>query len=79
MLLKFFISDLRMASTPKKIKMSDEEKRAIGFLHDVSPVKTSKNNRKYFNATMQTSTGYETVVSFKSEAHKSFMEMASAK
>ena len=66
-----------MASTPKKIqkknnKISDEEKKAIGFLHDVSPVKTSKNDRKYFNATMQTSKGYETVVSFKSEAHISF-------
>ena len=73
----FDILRSKMASTPKKTRL--ETNSVTGFLQSISPLKTSKNNRKYFNAILQTKTGYEPVVSFKPEAHRTFEEMAFAK
>ena len=64
-------------ATPKNMKIGDASK--IDYLHNVSPVKTSKSNYKYFNAVIQTADDCEDIVSFKAEAHKTFVDMSEAR
>ena len=53
------------------------DKQVSGYIHSVSPLKTSKHNRKYFNAVMQTShTQYSDVVCYAGERRSEMMDLA---
>ena len=65
----------KMAS-PSKIPRSDSE-TVVGYLHSVSPMKMSKNSRRYFEATLQTGReAYNRVVCFSPEKRDQFVHAA---
>jgi hypothetical protein len=41
-------------SAPKKLKTEEEKTCVSGFIHNISPIRTSRTNAKYFNAIVQT-------------------------
>ncbi|VDI03381.1 Hypothetical predicted protein [Mytilus galloprovincialis] len=51
-----------MAKRPNPSTSSSEE--IVGYLHDISPIKTSKNNTRYFNATLQNRDEFHRLVCF---------------
>lgn len=68
-----------MAASPqhKKIKLEKTEDNVTGYIHDVSPVKTSARNTKYFNASFQTNHNeFHHSVVFSPEKHTSFVQAA---
>ncbi|KAK0136493.1 hypothetical protein N1851_027391 [Merluccius polli] len=67
-----------MASSMKKARTEDES--MVGFIHGLSPVKISKKNSRYFDATLQTGRQeYHRLVVFGPEKHKVFEQAAIAK
>ncbi|XP_062583667.1 uncharacterized protein LOC134245396 [Saccostrea cucullata] len=54
-----------MATPEKRFKADQEE--IEGYIHDVSPLKTSKNSNKYFNAVLQEAEGFSDVVCFRAD------------
>ncbi|KAH3829107.1 hypothetical protein DPMN_131095 [Dreissena polymorpha] len=68
-----------MATPTKRAKYSTTEVSIDGYIHNVSPIKTSRNGAQFFNATLQSQTGYEQMVSWKSDAHRAFKDMEKAR
>ncbi|KAL2076441.1 hypothetical protein ACEWY4_027969 [Coilia grayii] len=65
---------MKMA-THSPTKRKPEEDPITGYLHEVSPVKTSWRNVSYFDATMQTDQGdYKRVVCFSPEKRAAFQQ-----
>ncbi|KAK0151769.1 hypothetical protein N1851_006870 [Merluccius polli] len=64
-----------MAIPSKKAKTGDET--VVGHLHSVSPIKTSRQNARYFEAMLQTGREeYNRVVCFASEKRTQFLQAA---
>lgn len=63
------------------MKLTQEDTEAEeGYLHCVSPMKTSRKNYKYFNYVVQTSRDtFRNGVSFSPEKHSSFQQAAASK
>jgi len=60
-------------------KSDDSETPITGYIHSVSPMKTSKKNNKYFNATIQTAREqYHQAVFYTPQKHSS-IQMAERK
>ncbi|TKS65832.1 hypothetical protein D9C73_028361 [Collichthys lucidus] len=67
-----------MANPSKKLKI-EEDNSVSGYLHTISPVKVSKKNTRYFNATIQNGREeYHRVVVFTPEKRDQFEQAASA-
>lgn len=66
-------------SSAKKIKL--EEKTTVsGFIQHVSPVKTSRTNNRYFNATLQIQRGtFSKVARFDPSKHSMLVEASNAR
>lgn len=61
-------------ASPAKRPHSDAEP-VVGYLHTVSPVKTSRKNVRYFDATIQTGQEeYRRVVCFSPDKRASFVQ-----
>ncbi|CAC5416139.1 unnamed protein product [Mytilus coruscus] len=59
-----------MAKRPNPSTSSSEE--IVGYLHDISPIKTSKNNTRYFNATLQNRDEFHRLVCFSPDKLSAF-------
>jgi hypothetical protein len=67
-------------ATPKKIKLldsrpNDDEIDIEGYIHDVTPVKTSRNNNKYFNAVVQQKEKFTDMVCYRSDLHDKMTDL----
>jgi len=68
-----------MASPAKRTKMEEEES-VSGYLHSLSPVKVSKKNARYFDATLQSGREeYHRVIVFTPEKRRQFEQAVIAK
>ncbi|KAM7420109.1 hypothetical protein PAMA_014695 [Pampus argenteus] len=68
-----------MASPAKKMK-TEEDKSISGYLHNISPMKVSKKNTRYFHATIQSGREeYHRVVVFSPEKRDHYEQAASVK
>lgn len=67
-----------MASTRAGVRSTDNGESAAGYIHNVSPVKTSDAKKtKYFNALLQTDRDeYHDMVVFHTELHRQFTQAA---
>ncbi|KAK3107578.1 hypothetical protein FSP39_017591 [Pinctada imbricata] len=64
-----------MATPDKKMKMLDDTETVNGYLHEVSPMKYSRNNVKYFNAIIQEKDKYTNSVCFRPEFHQNMVQL----
>ena len=63
-------------ASPSKRALSDND-TVTGHLHAVSPLKTSKKNRKYFEVTLQTGReDFNRVICFPPEKRTEFVQAA---
>ena len=63
-------------TSPAKIAKNEGE-TVVGHLHSVSPVKTSKKNSRYFEATLQTGRQeFNRVLCFSTEKRNAFVQAA---
>ena len=63
-------------ASPAKIAKNEGE-TVVGHLHSVSPVKTSKKNSRYFEATLQTGRQeFNRVLCFATEKRNAFVQAA---
>ncbi|CAL8236106.1 unnamed protein product [Arctogadus glacialis] len=63
-------------ASPSEVPRSDGE-TVVGYLHSVSPMKMSKNSRRYFEPTLQTGREvYNRVVCFSPEKRNQFVHAA---
>lgn len=51
-------------SAAKKARVEEEPSEIMGYIHNVSPIKLSRNNNKYFNAVFQDHEKYSDLVCF---------------
>jgi hypothetical protein len=66
-------------SAPKKQRVEDSGKEILGYIHNVSPIKLSRKNNKYFNAVLQEKEKYSDVVCFVPEYQHIMTEMEKSK
>ena len=68
-----------MATNRKQPKMEPKENEICGYLHEVSPIKTSVKNNLYFDGTIQTGRGeYQHFVCFDAAKQSSFSTTVTA-
>ncbi|XP_052711445.1 uncharacterized protein LOC128185817 [Crassostrea angulata] len=65
-------------SAAKKARVEEEPSEIMGYIHNVSPIKLSRNN-KYFNAVFQDHEKYSDLVCFVPEYNQILTEMQKAK
>lgn len=69
-----------MSLPAKRRKFDLEEEQSVeGYIHSVSPIKTSKNNNRYFNAVVQESDKFTDLVSYKADLHEKMEDMEKKK
>lgn len=66
-------------SAAKKARVEEEPSEIMGYIHNVSPIKLSRNNNKYFNAVFQDHEKYSDLVCFVPEYNQILTEMQKAK
>ena len=64
-------------ATPSKLpkEASSSQQGIQGYFHDISPVKTSKNNNRYFNAKFQDSESFIDVVCYRTELQEQMAQL----
>ncbi len=68
------------AKMDQKPQTQQEDDSISGYLHNVSPIKTSRKNNRYFNATLQVSRDeYHNTVVFATEKHDTLNTAATNK
>lgn len=66
-------------SAAKKARVEEKPSEIMGYIHNVSPIKLSRNNNKYFNAVFQDHEKYSELVCFVPEYNQILTEMQKAK
>ena len=67
-----------MASSEKKPRTTidlNEETSAVGYIHSVSPMKTSVKGNPYFNAKIQEANKITSVVGYNEKMHTDLMRI----
>ncbi|KAJ8303682.1 hypothetical protein KUTeg_018792 [Tegillarca granosa] len=64
-----------MTSTSKKIKVDGDQHDLTGYIHSISPIKTSEQKCQLFNAVFQTKDSFQDVVAFNTQMHEQMLEL----
>jgi hypothetical protein len=66
-------------SASKRPRLENSTEEMFGYIHNVSPMKLSRNNNSYFNAILQEKEKYNDVVCFVPEYQQILTEMEKSK